>query len=64
MEAKFEAGQKVRVTSRNGKVVEGTIRDWDYNCCTFEPEYDLDYLKDGKMWIMIGIPEVNIDALE
>lgn len=63
MEAKFKAGQQVRVTRKNGEIVEGAIRDWDYNCCTFEQEYDLDYLKDGKTWTIIGIPEANIEAL-
>mgnify|MGYP007072987212 CR=1 FL=1 len=48
MEAKFEKGQRARVTKKNGKVVEGTIRDWGYNPCTFEREYSLDYMKKGK----------------
>lgn len=38
MEAKFEKGQRARVTKKNGKVVEGMIRDWGYNPCTFERE--------------------------
>ncbi len=64
MEAKFEKGQRARVTKKNGKVVEGTIRDWGYNPCTFEREYSLDYMKKGKRWMMICIPEANIEALE
>lgn len=64
MKAKFVKGQLVRVTQKNGKTVEGTIRDWDYNVCTFEKEYSIDYLKDGKTWTMICIPEDCIVAIE
>lgn len=64
MNAKFSKGQRVRVTKKNGEAVEGTINDWDYNCCTFEREYSLDYLKNGEIWTMIGIPESNIEARE
>lgn len=64
MEAEFEKGQRVRVTKNNGEVVEGTIRDWDYNPCTFAREYSLDYMKDGKRWTMICIPEANVEAIE
>lgn len=64
MRAKFEKGQRVRVTGKNGKTVEGTIAGWDYNCFTFEREYDLDYLKNGKLWTMIGIPENSIESIE
>ena len=31
MEAKFKKGQSVRITKRNGEVIDGVIRDWDYN---------------------------------
>ena len=64
MNAKFNKGQRVRVTKKDGEVVEGTINDWDYNCCTFDKEYSLDYLKNGDTWTLIGIPESNIEALE
>lgn len=60
MEARFEKGQKVKVTTKSGKSIEGTVKDWDYNCCTFEKEYDIDYLKDGKVWTMIGVPKKSI----
>lgn len=62
-EAKFKRGQWVRVTRKNGTVTEGTIRDWDYNCCTFEREYSLDHWYEGHPWTMIGIPETNIEAI-
>lgn len=64
MNAKFNKGQRIRVTKKDGEVVEGTINDWDYNCCTFDREYSLDYLKNGDTWTLIGIPESNIEALE
>ena len=42
MEAKFKKGQSVRITKRNGEVIDGVIRDWDYNICTFGREYNVD----------------------
>ena len=42
MEAMFEKGQKVKVTTNNDKSFEGTVKDWDYNYCTFEKEYAID----------------------
>lgn len=60
MEARFEKGQKVKVTTQSGNSIEGTVKDWDYNYCTFEKEYTIDYLKDGEVWTMIGVPEKNI----
>lgn len=63
MEARFEKGQKVKVTTKSGKSIEGTVKDWDYNYCTFEKEYAIDYLKDGKVWTMIGVPEKNITLI-
>ena len=38
MEAKFKKGQSVRITKRNGEIIDGIIRDWDYNICTFGRE--------------------------
>ena len=35
MEAKFKKGQSVRITKRNGEIIDGIVRDWDYNICTF-----------------------------
>lgn len=62
-EAKFRQGQWGRVRRKDGTVTEGTIRDWDYNGCTFEREYILDHQKEGRPWTMIGIPEANIEAV-
>lgn len=64
METKFAKGQRVRVTKKNGEVVEGKIDGWDYNLCTFEREYDIDYLKDGETWLMICVPEGRIESIE
>lgn len=64
MKAKFEKGQLVRVSQKNGKTVEGKIRDWDFNICTFGREYSIDCLKDGQKWTMICIPEDCIVAIE
>ena len=60
MAAMFEKGQKVKVTTKSGKSIEGTVKDWNYNYCTFEKEYAIDYLKNGEVWTMIGVPEKNI----
>ena len=45
MEAKFKKGQSVRITKRNGETIDGIVRDWDYNICTFGREYNIDYMK-------------------
>lgn len=57
---KFGKGDKVTVTRRNGAKVIGIISGWDYNVCTFEVEYDVDYLKDGKNFTMICVPQTAI----
>lgn len=40
MEVKFKKGQSVRITKRNGEIIDGIVRDWDYNICTFVREYN------------------------
>lgn len=57
---KFNKGDKVTVTRRNGEKISGTINDWDYNYCTFEVEYDVDYLKNGKIFTLICVPQTAI----
>lgn len=57
----FKKGQLVIVTTKNGKV-EGVITSIDTNICTFEIEYSIDYLKDGKLWTIIGVPAQAIKA--
>lgn len=63
MEAKFKKGQSVRITKRNGEVIDGVIRDWGYNICTFGCEYNVDYMKDCQVWTMICVPEDAIQEL-
>ena len=43
MEVKFKKGQSVRITKRNGEIIDGIVRDWDYNICTFVREYNGKY---------------------
>ena len=40
MEVKFKKGQSVRITKRNGEIIDGIVRDWDYDICTFVREYN------------------------
>ncbi|EXY87967.1 hypothetical protein M125_5403 [Bacteroides fragilis str. 3998T(B)3] len=47
----------------NGETVDGVIKDWDYNCCTFEAQYDVDYIKSGNVWTMICVPEDCIELI-
>lgn len=42
---------------------DGVISGWDYNCCTFEREYDVNYLKNNEVWTTIGIPENRIEII-
>lgn len=58
----FKKGQSVVVTTKKGKI-EGTISSIDMNVCTFEMDYSVDYLKEGKMWTMIGVPARAIELV-
>ena len=58
----FVKGQKVIVTTKKGKI-EGTISDVNTNICTWETEYSVEYMKDGNMWTMIGIPAKAIELV-
>lgn len=60
---RFNNGDKVMVTKRNGEVQNGVIRDADYNLCTYKPQYDVDYEKDGRVWTMICVPESAIEEV-
>lgn len=63
MEVKFKKGQSVRITKRNGEIIDGIVRDWDYNICTFVREYNIDYMKNGQVWTVICVPEDAIKEL-
>ena len=58
--SEFKKGQSVIVTTKNGNV-KWIISSVDTNICTWETEYSVDYLKNGKTWTMIGIPARAID---
>ena len=60
---KFQKGDKVKVTQRNGKVIFGEIRDFDYNVCTFKKQYDVDYVDGGRMMTMLCVPEEAIEKV-
>lgn len=53
-------GTQVIVTMKNGTSIDGKIVDGDYNVCTFEKEYMIEYIKDGKTWTMLCVPESAI----
>lgn len=63
MKAKFEKGQEVQVTKANGETVTGVIKGRDYNCCTFDVQYDVDYVKDGNVWTLICVPEECVELI-
>lgn len=56
-------GTKVEVVTRKG-TIEGVISRVDVNVCTFETEYSVDYLKDGKTWTIIGVPSRAIKVIQ
>lgn len=58
---KFIVGTSVVVTLRDDKEIRGAIVSVDTNLCTWEEgEYSVDYVKDGKLWTIIGVPASNI----
>nr|DAF67741.1 MAG TPA: SERINE PROTEINASE B COMPLEX WITH(SERINE PROTEINASE-INHIBITOR) [Caudoviricetes sp.] len=64
MANKFKKGDYVTV-SKNGKFIcSGIVKGWDYNQCTFEIQYDIDYLKSDRVFTMIGVTEENIKPAE
>lgn len=67
-------GTKVRFTTkvlnratgdRELMEVEGVIVGGDYNICTFEKEYDVDYVNkfDGRTWTAIGVREARLTLI-
>lgn len=57
---KFIVGTSVIVTLRDGKEIHGKIVSVDTNLCTWEEEYSADYVKEEKLWTIIGVPASNI----
>lgn len=56
---KFHEGDEVTFI-KDGKEMDGIISDYDYHSMTWKPQYSIDYMKDGKTWTVIGIPEDKI----
>ena len=46
--------------------VEGVIVNGDYNICTFEQSYDIDYInpEDGRKWTSLGVTESRLTILD
>lgn len=61
-EIEFKKGQSVIVTTKNGKI-EGKISSVDTNICTWETEFSVEYMKDGNLWTMIGVPAKAIELV-
>ena len=60
---KFNKGDKVKVTQRNGRVLTGVVSGADTNLCTFKPEYFVDYNSpiDGHEQTLMCVPEEAIE---
>ncbi len=56
MKQEFTKGENVVVTMKDGNKINGTIVRCDVNFCTFKDEYEIDYVKDGKVCTMICVP--------
>lgn len=62
-ENKFRKGDFVTVTDKNGETkYTGIVNGWDYNVCTFEIEYNIDYYnsKHERKFMLMGVPEDRI----
>ena len=62
-EFRYKKGDKVKVTMRGGKVIDGIVHDADYNLCTFEKQYDVDYELNGRTRTMMCVPESAIEKV-
>lgn len=61
---KFHEGDKVTfLSNKEGGEIEGIISDYDYHMMTWKPSYSIDYIKDGKTWTAIGVPEDKITLI-
>ena len=60
---RYTKGDRVRVTRRNGEVVDGVVRNADINLCTYKNEYSVDYEDDGRTLTMICVPEEAIEKV-
>ena len=62
LQKRADVAKKVLITIKVMNY-ERKNRDWDYNICTFGREYNVDYMKDGQVWIVICVPEDVIQEL-
>lgn len=55
----FANGTQVMITTKGGNTINGTIKGGDYNICTWDREYDVEYFntEHGRMFLMLGVPE-------
>ena len=59
---KFNKGDKVKVTQRNGRTLTGVVRGADINLCTYKPQYDVDFTAhDGKDMTLVGVLEDSME---
>lgn len=61
METTFKTGDRVKVTLPTGEILDGTIRGKrDIPAGLMEPEYDINYREDDRIYIMMRVPESKI----
>lgn len=57
---KFHEGDNVTFIDKDNNQYNGIISNYDYHLMTWKPAYDIEYIKNGKTWTAIGIPEDRI----
>ena len=62
-EKKFIVGTSVVVTLKDGREIHGTVASVDTNICTWEEEYSVNYIKNNKIWTIIGVPAPSIKLI-
>lgn len=55
-DGQWKTGDKVRVVSKRAGEIVGTIKDFGENFMTWEEDCDIDYIKDGQTWTLVGVP--------
>lgn len=65
-ENKFKIGEIVVVSDKKENILyTGMVKGWDYNLCTFEIQYDIDYYnaKNERVFTLMGAPENKLQSL-
>lgn len=59
---KFEIGNQVKVTKKDGSTFNGKIKSSEINACTYKKEYDVLYFDKAlnREMRMMGVPETAI----